>query len=45
MSRINSLREIKQIVPQIEQFEIGIDNMLIKLFKKYEDINLRKTDW
>ena len=29
------------MVPQIEQFEIGADHMLITLFKKYEDINLR----
>ena len=42
ISRINSLREIKQMVPQIEQFEIGMDHMLITLFKKYEDVNLRK---
>ena len=30
------------MVPQIEQYEIGVENMLITLFKKYEDINLRR---
>lgn len=42
ISRINSLEEIKQMVPYVEQFEIGIDNSLITLFKKYEDLNLRR---
>ena len=30
------------MVPQIEQFDIGMDHMLITLFRKYEDINLRR---
>ncbi len=42
ISRINSLREIKQMVPQIEQFEIGVDHTLVTLFRKYEDVNLRR---
>ena len=29
------------MVPQIEQFEIGMDHVLITLFRKYEDKNLR----
>ena len=42
VSKIESFKEIIEILPYVDQFELENKEQLVKLFIKYEDINIRK---